>query len=283
MATDIRALIVDDEAAARRGIRLLLEDDPEVEVVGEAATAPEAVERAREEGPDLLFLDIQLGEADGFSVLEALEEERMPLVVFATAYDRYAVQAFELHAVDYLLKPFSDRRFGEALDRAKRRIRESELEEVRSRMSRLLREVEEGRSELRESRTGSDREAVAGGADSGEEPDRSPGRITVRSSSRVYFVDVARIDWIEAAGDYVRLHVGERSFLHRETMYRLEKRLASSDFVRIHRSTIVRLERIEAVRFDESGGHHVVLDDGTEHSLSRSGRRRLEEVLGESL
>jgi len=281
MATDIRALIVDDEAAARRGIRLLLEDDPEVDVVGEAGTAGEAVERAREEEPDLLFLDVQLGEGDGFSVLEELEDDRMPLVVFATAYDRYAVQAFELHAVDYLLKPFSDQRFAEALGRAKRRIRESELEEARTRMSRLLREVEEDRPEARgvpAERPGAvDPEGGERGAGG------SPGRIMVRSSSRVYFVDVSRIDWIEAAGDYVRLHVGERSYLHRETMYRLEGRLEPSEFVRIHRSAIVRLERIEAVRFDESGGHHVVLTDGTEHSLSRSGRRRLEEALGESL
>lgn len=281
MATDIRALIVDDEAAARRGIRLLLEDDPEVDVVGEAGTAGEAVERVREEEPDLLFLDVQLGEGDGFSVLEELEDDRMPLVVFATAYDRYAVQAFELHAVDYLLKPFSDQRFAEALGRAKRRIMESELEEARSRMSRLLREVEEDRPKARGA------PAERPGAVDPEGGERgaggSPGRIMVRSSSRVYFVDVSRIDWIEAAGDYVRLHVGERSYLHRETMYRLEGRLEPSEFVRIHRSAIVRLERIEAVRFDESGGHHVVLTDGTEHSLSRSGRRRLEEALGESL
>lgn len=278
MTTDIRALIVDDEAAARRGVRLLLEDDPEVEVVGEAASAEEAVERARASEPDLLFLDVQLGKSDGFSVLETLEDERMPLVVFATAYDRYAVQAFELHAVDYLLKPFSDRRFAEALGRAKRRIRESELEDVRSRMSRLLRDVEQERSGA----PGAREDAGAKRATREGEPG-PPRRIMVRSSSRVYFVDVSRIDWIEAAGDYVRLHVGERSYLHREAMYRLEGRLDPSEFVRIHRSAIVRLERIEAVRFDESGGHQVVLTDGTEHSLSRSGRSRLEEALGESL
>lgn len=278
MASDIRALIVDDEAAARRGVRLLLEDDPEVEIVGEAASAEEAVKRARASEPDLLFLDVQLGKSDGFSVLETLEDERMPLVVFATAYDRYAVQAFELHAVDYLLKPFSDRRFAEALGRAKRRIRESELEDVRSRMSRLLRDVEQGRPGAPGAHEGAGTEGAGREGEPGP-----PGRIMVRSSSRVYFVDVSRIDWIEAAGDYVRLHVGERSYLHREAMYRIEGRLDPSEFVRIHRSAIVRLERIEAVRFDESGGHHVVLTDGTEHSLSRSGRSRLEEALGESL
>ena len=276
MVTGIRALIVDDEAAVRRGVRLLLEDDPEVQVVGEAASADEAVDAVLRQEPDLMFLDIQLGEGDGFAVLEELEEDRMPLVVFATAYDHYALQAFELHAVDYLLKPFSDERFGTALERAKSRIREWELEEIRGQMSRLLNEVEQSRQE-----TGIE-EAPAG---IGEDQEAAPPlrRIMVRSASRIHFVDVDRIDWIEAAGDYVRLHVGDRSHLHRETMYRLAKRLDPSEFVRIHRSAIVRLDRIDAVRFDERGGHHVILVDGTEHSLSRSGRRRLEEALGEDL
>lgn len=279
MASTIRALIVDDESAARRGVRLLLEEDAEVEVVGEAASAEEAVEAVRREEPDLLFLDVELGARDGFSVLEALEEERAPMVVFATAYDRYAMRAFEEQAVDYLLKPFSDERFAEAVGRAKERLRQWEAAEIRRRMSRLLEEVEEIRSAPG---------PVGGPAEegNGEKRDDEGGtlrRIMVRSASRVRFVDVGRIDWIEAAGDYVRLHLGGRSLLHRETMYRLERRLPSDDFVRIHRSAIVRLDRIEAVRFDESGGHHVVLTDGTERSLSRSGRRRLEESLGETL
>lgn len=282
MAGDVRAVIVDDEAAARRGVRLLLEEDPQVEVVAEAASAEEAVETVHSEEPDLLFLDIQLGERDGFSVLEELEDGRLPLVVFATTYDHYAIPAFERHAVDYLLKPFSDRRFEEALRRAKKRLRELETEDIRKQMSRLLNEVEKSRSGTRSRETEADEEAPVGGE--GGEPGVSPlERIMVRSASKIQFVDVSRIDWIEAAGDYVRLHVGERSHLHRETMYRLAKRLDSSQFVRIHRSAIVRLDRIDAVRFDERGGHHVVLDDGTEHSLSRSGRRRLEEALGEDL
>ena len=280
MASDIRALIVDDEAAARRGIRLLLEDDPEVEVVGEAASADEAVETVLREKPDLLFLDVQLGERDGFAVLEELEEDRMPLVVFATAYDRYALQAFELHAVDYLLKPFSDDRFETALDRAKSRLHDWELADIRERMSRLLDEVKGRRRETRGPGSGAEGTDVGGGEEEGGRPLR---RIMVRSSSKIHFVDVARIDWIEAAGDYVRLHVGKRSYLHRETMYGLAQRLDPSEFVRIHRSAIVRLDRIDAVRFDERGRHHVVLADGTEHSLSRSGRRRLEACLGEDL
>lgn len=281
MASHVRALIVDDEAAARRGVRLLLEGDSEVEVVGEAASAGEAVEAVRSEEPDLMFLDVQLGDRDGFSVLEELEDERMPLVVFVTAYDRYALQAFELHAVDYLLKPFSDDRFEKALARAKSRLRESELEDVREQMTRLLREIGPARAPEEGAEPGR-RESGMGGrrGDSEGAPLR---RIMVRSASKIHFVDVDRIDWIEAAGDYVRLHVGERSHLHRETMYRLATRLDPSEFVRIHRSAIVRLDRIDSVRFDEHGGHHVVLTDGTEHSLSRSGRYRLEDALGEDL
>lgn len=281
MTADVRALIVDDEAAARRGVRLLLEEDPEVEVVAEAASAGEAVDAVRREEPDLLFLDIQLGERDGFSVLEEVEDEYMPLVVFATAYDRYAMRAFELHAVDYLLKPFTDERFEQALERAKSRLREAEIDEIRDQMSRLLTEIERSRAEGR--RPDREGEEPAVGAGEGEAEAPMLRRIMVRSASKVHFVDVGQIDWIEAAGDYVRLHVGERSYLHRETMYRLAKRLDTSEFVRIHRSAIVRLDRIDAVRFDERGGHHVVLADGTEHSLSRSGRRRLEETLGEEL
>ncbi len=246
MASGIRALIVDDEEAARRGIRLLLDDDPDVEIVGEAASADETVEMVRQEKPDLLFLDIQLGEQDGLTVLRELEGESRPVVVLTSECERHAAQAFEHHAVDYLLRPFSDERFGRAVERARSRLRESETQD-------------------------------------GRRQGRDPRRIMVRSSSKIHFVSVDRIDWIEAAGDYVRLHLGDRSHLHRETMYRLARRLDPVEFVRIHRSAIVRLDRIDAVRFDERGGPHVVLADGTEHSLSRSGRRRLEEALGEDL
>lgn len=279
MAESIRALVLDDEEIGRRGVRLLLDDDPDVEVVGEAATAEQAVEAIRHEQPDLLFLDVQLGSRDGFSVLRELEAGEMPLVVFATAHDRYALQAFEHHAVDYLLKPFSDDRFSEALGRAKNRLRQSQLEEVRRRVARVLSDVEELR--------GGPGDGGTFGTGSGETPAPEEGgalrRIMVRSSSKVHFVDVDDVDWIEAAGDYVRLHAGQRSHLHRDTMHRLEKRLDSTEFVRIHRSAIVRLDRIAFVRFDESGGHRVVLGDGTEHSLSRSGRGRLEEALGQEI
>lgn len=279
MAKAIRVLVVDDEKTGRRGVRLMLNDDPDVEVVGEAGTAEEAVAAIRGERPDLLFLDVQLGPRDGFSVLRELETSEMPLVVFATAHDRYALQAFEHHAVDYLLKPFSDERFSEAVGRAKSRLRETEMEEVRRRMARVLSDVEELRDD---EGTGT---AAGPGVDEVAAPEEGgrPRRIMVRSSSKVRFVDVDDIDWIEAAGDYVRLHVGQRSHLHRETMSRLEERLAPFDFVRIHRSAIVRLDRIASIRFEEGGGHSVVLRDGTEHSLSRSGRVRLEEALGQEL
>lgn len=258
MTGDISALIVDDDAVTRRNLADLLSADPDVRVAGEAASAAEAVERIRSLEPDIVLLDVDLGDSDGFSVLGEVEEDRWPVVVFVTAHDRHAVRAFEVHAVDFLLKPFGEERFSRALERAKVRVRDSGGERFRERIEAVLGEVADARS---------------GGVE----------RIAVRSSSRVRFVEVAELDWVEAAGDYVRLHAGGRSLLHRETMAEMEKILPAGEFVRIHRSTIVRLDRIASIQFEDGGHPYVVLGDGTRRSLSRNGRSRLEEALGESL
>jgi two-component system LytT family response regulator len=267
---EIRAMVVDDEPLAREGIRVLLEKDEEVECVAECGDGREAVREIERVAPDLLFLDIQMPEMDGFEVLQALDEEDLPVVVFVTAYDEYAIRAFEVHALDYLLKPYDDDRFFRALDRVKAEVKHRRDTEFTERLAALL----ENRSDWPEARgSGEGRGAAAEAGD----------RIMVKSSGRIQFVSVEEIDWIEAAGDYVRLHTGERSHLLRETMKAMEERLDSDRFVRVHRSTIVKLDHVREVRSSDSGQYDVVLQDGTRRSLSRSGRERLEEALGSTL
>jgi len=270
--TPIRTLIVDDEPLARQGLRVLLEEEPDVEIAAECADGLEALDALRELRPDLVFLDVQMPEMGGFEVLEAWDGfgESAPVVVFVTAYDEYALKAFEVHALDYLLKPFDDERFARALDRARAELDRRRDSEVTARIEALL-EARRGGGE--------------GEADEAEALERAPSfrRFVVRSAGRIHFVDIDEIDWIEAAGDYVRLHAGERSHLMRETMKDLERRLDPAEWIRIHRSTFVRISRVKEIRTTDTGQYHVILDDGTHRSLSRSGRERLEAVLGRTL
>jgi len=267
-ASTLRTLIVDDEPAARRVIGLLLRHDPEIEVIGECRDGAEAVEAIRRDAPDLVFLDVQMPELDGFEALGELEPEFWPLVVFVTAYDSYALRAFEVHAVDYLLKPFSDERFREALERAKRRIRERRADLLTERLFELVDGVRRDRAET-------ERET--------DDPRRVPRPFIVKSVGRLHFVAPNEIRWVEAAGDYVRLHTTERTHLLRETMQRMEARLEPSGFVRIHRSSLVRLDTIEQVRMGGTGEYEATLEDGTQLRVSRSGRRRLERRIGRRL
>ncbi len=268
----IRTLIVDDEPLAREGLRVLLERDPVIELVGECRDGSEALTCIGDLEPDLVFLDVEMPEMDGFDVLEALSEggSLLPTIVFVTAYDQYALRAFEVHALDYLLKPFDDERFERALERAKLEVSRRQAAAVASRIEALL-------SDRREDRGAATRSAAADGAEAPVQ------RFVVRSSGRIHFVDVGEVDWIEAAGDYVRLHTGERSHLMRETMKQLEDLLDPDVFVRIHRSTIVRIGFVKEIRTTATGQYVVLLENGTKRNLSRSGRRRLEEVLGRTL
>jgi two-component system LytT family response regulator len=252
----IRTLIVDDEPLARQRIRTLLEGDPDIEVLGECADGRLAVKAVRDQHPDLLFLDVQMPALDGFGVLEALAGQRLPAVIFVTAHDRYALRAFDVHAVDYLLKPFDKDRFRTALERAKGQIRRDQGGAVDQRLLDLLKDVREAKKPLE--------------------------RLVVKSSGRVYFVRVEDIDWIEAAGNYVRLHVGKEDHLLRESMAGLEARLDGTRFLRIHRSTIVHVERIRELQPAFHGDYAVILRDGTELTLSRGYRDRLRELLGDS-
>ncbi len=264
----IRTLIVDDEPLAREGVRVLLEQDPEVEVVGECANGREAVQALGELGPDLLFLDVQMPEMDGFEVLAQVETARMPVVVFVTAYDQHALRAFEVHALDYLLKPFKDDRFRAALDRAKAQVRQQQVNALSQRLVALLEQ------------TGSAAPAAAT-----PPPDEAPylTRLVVKTGGRVFFINVEEIDWIEAADYYVRLHVGKKAHLLRETMSNLERRLDPRHFQRIHRSTIVHLDRIAALEPYFHGDYMVLLRDGTELKMSRRHRQKVEAALGQSL
>ncbi len=267
----IRTLIVDDEPLAGETLRVLLKEDPEIDVVGECRSGREAVERILELEPELVFLDIEMPEMDGFDVLETVAAEgvHLPTLVFVTAYDQYALRAFDVHALDYLLKPFDDERFARALARAKSEVSRREDAAMASRIEALLADH---------------RAAAAGGTTPLEEGGAGPvERFVVRSSGRIHFVDVGEVDWVEAAGDYVRLHTGERSHLMRETMKVLEDSLDPDVFVRIHRSTIVRIGFVKEIRTTGTGQYVVLLEDGTRRNLSRSGRGRLEEVLGRTL
>lgn len=262
----IRTLIVDDEPLGREGVRVLLEQDPDVEVVGECANGREAVHAIEDLEPDLLFLDVQMPEMDGFEVLTRVEAARLPVVIFVTAYDQHALRAFEVHALDYLLKPFKDDRFRTALKRAKAQIQQQKVSEVSQRLVALL-------------------EQTTGNAPSPTPPDTSSylTRLVVKTGGRVFFINVEEIDWIEAADYYVRLHVGGKSHLLRETMTHLEQQLDPRRFQRIHRSTIVQLDSVATLEPYYHGDYVVLLRDGTQLKMSRRYRQKVEAVLRQSL
>lgn len=259
----IRTLVVDDEPLAREGLRLLLAADPEVEVVGEASSGKEAVAAIDRLMPDLVFLDVQMPELDGFAVLRAVKH--LPDVVFVTAHDKYAIDAFRVHALDYLLKPFDDARFKEALDRAKRHLR---LERV-SRLSQTLVEL-------------LGKEATPAAAAAATVPAATQGpatRLAIKDTGRVVFLEVEDIDWIESADYYVQLHTAKKVYLHRETMQSLEERLDPKKFVRIHRTAIVNVRRVKELRSEGRRDVVAVLQDGTELRVSRGCRDNLERLV----
>jgi two-component system LytT family response regulator len=253
----IRTLIVDDEPLARQRLRKLLEADADIAIAGECADGREALAALRELRPDLVFLDVQMPGMDGFGVLQGLGGAVTPVVIFVTAHDRYALKAFEVHALDYLLKPFDKARFAAALGRAKAQIGQGSAAALNERLHALLQTVEQRRG--------------------------GPERLMVKSAGRIFFVRIADVDWIEAAGNYVRLHVGEEDHLLRESLTALEKMLDPARFVRIHRSTIVNLERIRELQPAFHGDYVIILSSGAELPLARSCRHKLEEALGHPL
>jgi two-component system LytT family response regulator len=252
----IRTLIVDDEPLARERIRALLEDQVDIDVIGECTDGREAITCIREQRPDLLFLDVQMPLTDGFGVLDAISSERLPAVIFVTAYDQYALRAFDVHALDYLLKPFDRERFQKAVARARRQIRRERTGDIDERLRALIKDIKTESKALE--------------------------RLVVKAAGRVVFLKTEEIDWIEAAGNYVRLHAGRESHLLRETMNALEAKLDPNKFLRIHRSTIINIERIKELHPLFRGEHVVILQDGTRLTLGRVYRDKLQELLGNS-
>ena len=258
----IRVLIVDDEPLAREGIRLLLENEEDIEIVGEAADGAEALRAIKSDRPGLMFLDVQMPGMSGMDVLEQLDGTNIPEVIFVTAYDQYALRAFEHHALDYLLKPFDDERFHDALAQARKRIRERGADRLGQRLMAMLAEYRD-----------------AGDDPSTETASPFAHRLAVRTSGRIYFLRTEEIDWIEAADYYVKLHVGAKSHLMRESMNKLEKQLDPEMFLRVHRSSIVNLDRVKELHAGRGSDHAVVLHDGTRLKLSRSRRERLNRLI----
>jgi len=251
-----RVLIVDDEPLARERLRTLLLDEPDMEIVGEAADGGRAAESIAALTPDIVFLDVQMPGADGFDVIETVGADRMPCVVFVTAFDRYALRAFDVHALDYLLKPFDRDRFRQALGRARQQIARAAGGEVERRLAAIV-------DDLRPAKAKTD-------------------RFVVKSGGRIFFVRTAEIDWIEAAGNYVKLHVGSDSHLIRETMNAVEMKLSPDAFVRIHRCHIVNIEQVRELQPWFNGEYVVFPKNGTRLTLSRGYRERLQERVGRS-
>ena len=265
--TPLRVLIVDDEAFARQRLRRLLTEQPDVEIVGEAANGREAVALITTHNPDVVLLDVQMPRIDGFGVLRALDGPA-PLVIFVTAFDEHAVAAFNVHAFDYILKPVEPARFADAIARARAQIEQSTAAERHAKLVAFLDASAGG--------TPHDAAAVASDAVPNASGRGPLDRLLVKEEGRMYFVPVAEIDWIEAFGNYARLHTGPRTHLIRETMATLERALDARRFARIHRSTIVNLDRIRQMDLWGSGDYMVRLADGTQLKLSRWYRDRLE-------
>ncbi|MFH2002481.1 MAG: LytTR family DNA-binding domain-containing protein [Planctomycetota bacterium] len=256
----IRTIIVDDEPLARERIRTLLDAESDFEIVAECDGGAAAVDSVDSLQPDLLFLDIQMPEIDGFDVLSAIDPENIPAVIFVTAYDQYAVRAFEVHAIDYLLKPFDKERFKEALARVRTRTDPKGKEDKNALTQQIAKLLDDVRTER-----------------------RANDRILIKSEGKIFFLSTQEIDWVEAAGNYMRLHAGNEIHLMRETMSGMETRLPSDLFVRIHRSTMVNFNRIKEMQPAFSGEFTVILKNGEELKLSRKYRAELERRIGKPL
>jgi two-component system LytT family response regulator len=271
----MRVLIVDDEPIARRRISRLLKLEDDVEVVSEVGSGTDAVAAIREQRPDLVFLDVQMPDLDGFGVVSALgEPEAMPAIVFVTAYNEYAVKAFDVNAVDYVLKPFDGERFRSAFQRARSTLEQKNSAEAGRRIKALLEEV------LGEQRA---QALTAAGANGGAvaAPVNVPrarylDRLMVKHDGRVFFLKVSDVDWFEASGNYVRVHVGRVSHLIRETMHGIEAQLDPNLFARIHRAVIVNMDRIRELQPWFAGDYIVILRDGRQLKLSRTYREALQ-------
>jgi two-component system LytT family response regulator len=255
----IRTLIVDDEPIARRGIRQQLRTEVDVEIIGECANGREAVAAIRKESPDLIFLDVQMPLLDGFGVVSAIGVEDLPAVVFVTAYDEHAIRAFEVNALDYLLKPIDADRFQKTLARIRRQLNGSSAEHLQRKLASLLGDLEASHAESKQA--------------------KHLERVVIKESGRVFFLGVDEIDWIEAQGNYVQIHTKRGAYLLRETMNGIESSLDPRKFLRLRRSTVVRIEMIKELHPLFNGEYEVILKDSTQLTSSRRYRKNLDAVL----
>ncbi len=255
----IRTIIVDDEPIARRGLKTLVERTPGFTVVATCDDGRQAIARIDELKPDLALLDVQMPEVTGFDVLAGVQEANMPAVIFVTAYDEYAIRAFEVRALDYLLKPVSENRLSDALARAAARLHDRRLAGYATTLLAAVADIQQGQR-------------------AGELPARGPNRlerIMVKAGNAIHFVGVAEIDWIEGADYYVTLHAGGKQYLYRESLKRLEERLEPTQFVRIHASAIVNLAHVREIRRSEGGEYVVTLGSGRTLAVSRRRKKQL--------
>jgi two-component system, LytTR family, response regulator len=250
----LKALIVDDEPIACRRIQRMLADDPEIQVVATSTNGEQALQAIQQFAPDLLFLDIQMPGMNGFALLEHIAPEKIPHVIFVTAYDQYALRAFEVHALDYLLKPFDRERFAAAVSRAKIHIEKDRSTQINRGILSLLKEFNTKAEYVK--------------------------RLVIKTNGRIFFLKTDEIDWIEAEGKYVYLHVGKDAHLMRQSISGLETELDPDKFIRIHRSAIVNVERIQELQPWFHGEYRVLLRNGTQLMLSRSHREKLQSLLG---
>ena len=258
----IRTIIADDEELARRGLRALSQRREELELVCECRNGREAVEAIHRHRPDLVFLDVQMPGKTGFDVISAITDGPRPHVVFVTAYDKFALRAFEVHALDYLLKPVNEERFNAAVERVREAMSHATDSAMIQRFSQAAAELQ-----------------VAASPSMATATDRLP----IKANGRIIILRLSEIDWIEADGDYVSIHARGKSWLMRETIAAVELRLALSGFVRIHRSTLVNAERVKELRPRDKGEYTVVLNDGTELKLTRNYRASVERLIGENV
>lgn len=266
-SSPLRILIVDDEPSAREIVREMLADalqNGELEIVGECGDGHSAIHAIQTTKPDLVFLDVQMPETDGFAVLAALQPDQLPVVIFVTAYDQYALRAFDVHALDYLLKPFDRERFDQAFERARHTLHRDRESELNERILSLLEERPTPQS---------------------QQPARQQylERLVVKTDGRVFFLRADEIEWIEAEGNYVSLHAGKKAYLFREAISTLAKQLDPRKFRRIHRSTIVNIDSIKELQPMFRGEYRVVMRDGVELKLSHNYRDNLQQQLGGAL
>lgn len=253
----IKTLVVDDEPLAREGITTLLQAAIDFQVIGHCANGEEAIEAIEAKKPDVVFLDVQMPEIDGFQVLESLDPKHMPTVIFVTAYDQYALRAFDIHAVDYLLKPVDVERFEQALERTRKRLESKRTNGTDKHLKSLLEEL--------------------------KSRDQKLERLVVKTGGKIFFLRTEEIDWIEAAGDYVKIHINTIEHIIRERITELESKLDPSRFLRIHRSTIVNIDRIKEMQPMFYGDYVVILRNGTQLNLSRTYREKISKLMKSSL